>query len=47
VTQAETAQLSMLDMSSNEIISMLQSTDFNTLTPLEALNLLFEFKKMI
>jgi DNA mismatch repair protein MutS len=47
VSQSETAQLSMLDMSGNDIVSTLQSTDINTLTPIEALNMLFEFKKKL
>jgi DNA mismatch repair protein MutS len=45
--QSDCAQLSMLDMGSNEIVSVLQATDFNTLTPIEALNLLFELKKKL
>jgi DNA mismatch repair protein MutS len=40
-------QISLLDMSGNEIASILGATDINTMTPLEALNLLFELKKKI
>jgi DNA mismatch repair protein MutS len=40
-------QISLLDMSSGEIAQRLKQTDLNTLTPLEALNLLFELKKKI
>jgi len=40
-------QLSLLDMGGSEIAAILGSTDLNTLTPLEALNLLFELKKKI
>jgi DNA mismatch repair protein MutS len=40
-------QISLLDMSSGEIAERLRKTDLNTLTPLEALNLLFELKKKI
>ena len=40
-------QLSLLDMGANEIASILGSTDLNTLTPLEALSLLFELKKKL
>jgi DNA mismatch repair protein MutS len=40
-------QLSLSDIGGNEIASTLNSTDLNTLTPLEALNLLFELKKKI
>jgi len=41
------SQLSLLDMGGAEIAAILSSTDLNTLTPLEALNLLFELKKKI
>ena len=40
-------QLSLLDMSGSEIAEILNSTDLNTLSPLEALNLLFELKKKL
>jgi len=40
-------QLSLLDMGGSEIAATLSSTDLNTLTPLEALNLLFELKKKV
>ena len=43
----ESNQISLMDMSANEIASMLNSTDLNTLTPLEALNLLYEMKKKL
>jgi len=38
-------QLSLMDMGTNEIIGILNSTDLNTLTPLEALSLLYDLKK--
>jgi len=38
------SQISMLDMGANEIAEKLKTTDLNTLTPLEALSLLFELK---
>lgn len=38
-------QISMLDMTGNEITEKLRNTDMNTITPIEALNLLFELKK--
>jgi len=41
------AQISMLDIGGSEIVAKLNSTDLNTLTPLEALNLLFELKKQL
>ena len=40
-------QLSLSDLGGSEIATMLATTDLNTLTPLEALNLLFEMKKKI
>jgi len=40
-------QISLLDMSTNEIAEKLKSTDLNTLSPLEALSLLFELKKKL
>ena len=41
----EDEQISMLDMTGNEITEKLRGTDMNTITPIEALNLLFELKK--
>jgi len=40
-------QLSLMDMGTNEIAEKLKSTDLNTLSPLEALSLLFELKKKL
>ena len=40
-------QLSLLDMGGSEIAAILNTTDLNTLTPLEALNMLYELKKKI
>jgi len=45
--QPESGQLSLMDMGCNEIAAVLNSTDLNTLTPLEALSLLFELKKKL
>ena len=45
--QSESGQLSLLDMGGSEIAAALNSTDLNTLTPLEALNLMFELKKKL
>jgi len=42
-----TGQLSLLDMGCGEIVAALNSTDLNTLTPLEALNLLYELKEKV
>jgi len=38
-------QISLMDMSGNEITEILKSTDLNTISPLEALSLLFDLKK--
>jgi DNA mismatch repair protein MutS len=40
-------QMSLLDLSGTEIVEILKKTDLNTLTPLEALTLLFDLKKKI
>ena len=39
-------QMSFMDVSGSEIVSRLKSTDLNVLTPIEAMNLLFELKKI-
>jgi DNA mismatch repair protein MutS len=38
-------QISMDDLGKNEVTERLRSTDLNTLTPIEAMNLLYELKK--
>ena len=43
--QPEEAQLSFQDVGSDEVRRILTSTDLNTLTPIEAMNLLFELQK--
>ena len=40
-------QMSLMDMGGNEIAGKLKNTDLNTLSPLEALSLLFELKKKL
>lgn len=40
-------QLNLLDISSNAVTDKLKSVDVNTLTPIEAMNLLYELKNMI
>ena len=40
-------QLSLMDMGGSQIAAALSTTDLNTLTPLEALNLLYELKKKL
>jgi hypothetical protein len=42
VPQLEEQQLSFASSSINPVIQKLKETDMNTLTPIEALNLLFE-----
>ena len=43
----EDMQLSLLDTASNAVTDRLKSVDVNTLTPIEAMNLLYELKNMI
>ena len=43
----EDTQLSLLDTASNAVTDKLKSVDVNTLTPIEAMNLLYELKNMI
>ena len=40
-------QISMMDVSGSEIAEILSRTDLNTITPIEALSLLFELKKKL
>ncbi|MBQ7134210.1 MAG: DNA mismatch repair protein MutS [Ruminococcus sp.] len=42
----ETDQLSLIPSSSNAVCEKLNSVDINTLTPIEAMNLLYELKKL-
>lgn len=45
--EAALDQISMMDNSNNEVIEKLQKLDLNVLTPIEAMNILYEMKKMI
>lgn len=45
--QDETGQLSLLTAAQSPVIERLQGVDLNTLTPIEAMNLLYELKGMI
>ena len=45
--QENREQLSLLDLGTDQAAQRLRQVDLNTLTPLEAMNLLFELKKMI
>ena len=40
-------QLSILGAANSPVIDKIKSVDLNTLTPIEAMNLLYELKKMI
>ena len=43
--RADDGQISLSDVGSDEVRRILQDTDLNTLTPIEAMNLLFELQK--
>ena len=43
----EEGQVSLLDMGAGQVAEMLRRTDVNTLTPIEALNFLFELKNKL
>ena len=43
----ESGQVSFLDMGAGEVASRLRQLDIDTLTPIEAMNLLYELKKML
>jgi DNA mismatch repair protein MutS len=45
--QQEDLMISFEDMKDNEVAEKLRNTDINTLTPLEAINLVYELKKML
>ena len=42
---ADLGQISLADVGSDEVRRILQDTDLNTLTPIEALNLLYDLQK--
>ena len=43
----ENPTLSMMDMGAFEVAERLKQVDLNTLTPIEAMNFIFELKKLI
>ena len=45
--EPEDDQISLQDVRTSEIATLLKNTDLNTLSPIEALNLLFEMKKKL
>ena len=47
IVRDEEPQISMLDLSANEVAERLRRAQLETMTPIEALNLLFELKKMV
>lgn len=47
VSRQEDAQLSLMTAAQSPVLEKLQETDINTLTPIEAMNLLYELKKML
>lgn len=47
VPQPVEAQLSLLTAAQSPVLEKLQEADLNTLTPIEAMNLLYELKKML
>ncbi len=40
-------QVSMFDMSANEVADRIRKIDINTLTPIEAMNIIYELQKMV
>lgn len=40
-------QISFMDVTGNEVVETLKNTDINTITPIEAMNLLYELKKKV
>ncbi|MCM1149248.1 MAG: DNA mismatch repair protein MutS, partial [Butyricicoccus sp.] len=45
--ERETAQISLGELGADEVSRRLKMTELNTLTPIEALNLLYELKKKV
>ena len=39
--------ISMLDVTNDTVCAEIKATDINTLTPIEAMNLIFEWKKKL
>ena len=40
-------QMSFMDVTGNEVVETLKNTDINTITPIEAMNILYELKKKV
>ena len=43
----EDEQVSLLGMQSDEVAEKLRAVDINTMTPIEALNLVYQLKKLV
>ena len=40
-------QISFMDVTSSEVVEILKETDINTITPIEAMNILYKLKKKV
>lgn len=47
IEEKEDLQINLLDNANSSVVEKIKSTDVNTLTPIEAMNLLYELKNMI
>ena len=47
IEEKEDLQMNLLDNANSSVVEKIKSTDVNTLTPIEAMNLLYELKNMI
>ena len=47
IEEKEDMQINLLDNANSSVVEKIKSTDVNTLTPIEAMNLLYELKNMI
>ena len=45
--KSDEMQISFMDVTGNEVVETLKNTDINTITPIEAMNLLYELKKKV
>ena len=45
--EVETGQLSLLDVGAGEVVDMIRATSLDTITPIEAMNMLYELKKKV
>ena len=47
VPKADDGQISLTDMGGGEVLDRLRMVDINTLTPIEAMNLIYELKQKL